>query len=267
MLPFDKKIKEQGVFSMSAKQIPASDLPFCLPPSYGTITHAEMICPGVYYVAASLHDARPCFPREYYVVTAGSPAVSTEALSYCTPLDAVPSAYICLLDYDDKGRHVVAYEVYKYMADHGIPLPCGESLTSTRVFGMEVCPEYFGAFPVPEETPWGPALRSDCLANGLFWLETAQAGRVLAIAYPLCTNLFDDTLELAHLLPYDQEHGIDATCGYRFYLYEESCRPLFELCQYEELPPKKLQAFLGHDDAVMALKLYSMKRQKRRRTK
>lgn len=31
---------------MSAKQIPASDLPFCLPPSYGTITHAEMICPG-----------------------------------------------------------------------------------------------------------------------------------------------------------------------------------------------------------------------------
>ena len=138
---------------MSAKQIPASDLPFCLPPSYGTITHAEMICPGVYYVAASLHDARPCFPREYYVVTAGSPAVSSEALSYCTPLDAVPSAYICLLDYDDKGRHVVAYEVYKYMADHGIPLPCGESLTSTRVFGMEVCPEYFGAFPVPEETP------------------------------------------------------------------------------------------------------------------
>lgn len=108
---------------MSAKQIPASDLPFCLPPSYGTITHAEMICPGVYYVAASLHDARPCFPREYYVVTADSPAVSTEALSYCTPLDAVPSAYICLLDYDDKGRHVVAYEVYKYMADHGIPLP------------------------------------------------------------------------------------------------------------------------------------------------
>ena len=162
---------------------------------------------------------------------------------------------------------MVAYEVYKYMADHGIPLPRGESLTSTRVFGMEGCPEYFGAFPVPEETPWGPALRSDCLANGLFWLETAQAGRVLAIAYPLCTNLFDDTLELAHLLPYDQEHGIDATCGYRFYLYEESCRPLFELCQYEELPPKKLQAFLGHDDAVMALKLYSMKRQKRRRTK
>ena len=47
---------------MSVKQIPASDLPFCLPPSYGTITHAEMICPGVYYVAASLHDARPCFP-------------------------------------------------------------------------------------------------------------------------------------------------------------------------------------------------------------
>lgn len=68
----------------------------------------------------------------------------------------------------------------------------------------------------------------------MFWLETAQAGRVLAIAYPLCTNLFDDTLELAHLLPYDQEHGIDATCGYRFYLYEESCRPLFELCQYED---------------------------------
>lgn len=63
------------------------------------------------------------FPGNIMVVTADSPAVSTEVLSYCTPLDAVPSAYICLLDYDDKGRHVVAYEVYKYMADHGSPCP------------------------------------------------------------------------------------------------------------------------------------------------
>lgn len=87
-------------------------------------------------------------------------------------------------DYFNKPRWVVTYEIHKYLVDQGIPLPDGESLAEDRVRGMEVCPEYFGEFPVPVETPWGPILQYDKLWNGIYWLETAEAGWALALAFP-----------------------------------------------------------------------------------
>lgn len=49
---------------------------------------------------------------------------------------------------------------------------------------MEVCPEYFGEFPIPDETPLGEPIRWETLWNGLYWLETRDAGWVLAISLP-----------------------------------------------------------------------------------
>ena len=93
---------------------------------------------------------------------------------------------------------------------------------------MEVCPEYFGEFPIPDETPWGEPIRLEKLWNGLYWLETRDAGWVLAIAYPMGDDLRDETLELAQLTERDRKSGIDNTCGFRFYRYEASCIPLYE---------------------------------------
>ena len=219
---------------MDKKQMPISELPFNfdgLEPQYGQIKHAELICPGVYFIVTKFNTDRPRFAGEYLVVTEDSPAISPEARNFTTPLPTIPRMFLCEYDYDCKGRHVVEYEAHKYLVEHGLPLPEGESLEEARAFGREVCPEYFGEFPVPEKTPWGPVIRHDRLWNGLYWLETEREGWVLAIAYALYSVLFEDTLALAAQI----EDGKEAeTCGYRFYTYRASCCPLFEMFPYDE---------------------------------
>lgn len=219
------------------ERAPEPSLPFdfqCLEGQYGRLNYVELICPGVYYIGTKLGKARPGFGSEYLVVMEDSPAISSEAKAFCTPLPTIPRAYLCERDYDSKGRHVVEYEAHKYLAEHGVSLPEGESLIEDRLYGMEVCPEYFGEFPVPTETPWGPAIRCDRLWNGLFWLETETAGWVLAIAYPLCSVLFEDTMKLAVQTKSNQEDAVEDPYGYRFYDYRTSCLPLYELMPYDE---------------------------------
>lgn len=219
-------------------RVPVSELPFdfhAVEDTYGRIYYAEIICSGVYYLGTKIQKAESLCSAEYIVVTEDSPALSPEARSYGTLLPTAPK--ILLYDYNDylsKGRHVIEYEAHKYLAEHGLPLPEGRSLLSDKAFGMEVCPEYFGEFPIPADTPWGAPIRHDRLWNGLYWLETAEAGWVLAIAYPLCSDLFDETLNLAVLTDHDRENGIDNTCGYRFYTYEASCLPLYEMMDFEK---------------------------------
>lgn len=213
------------------------ELPFdvhAIEDQYGLIVSAEVICPGVYYIGTKGGKTNPFFAEEYIVVMEDSPAISPEARTYGEPLPIIPKAYLYDCDYSCKGRHVVMYEAHKYLVEHGLPLPEGKSLECDKAYGAEVCPEYFGEFPIPSETPWGAVLRHDRLNNGLYWLETAEAGWVLAIAYPLCSGLWPATLDLAALNEYDRENGIDNTCGYRFYTYDVSCLPIFEMIDLEE---------------------------------
>ena len=222
---------------MDKKQMPISELPFNfdgLEPQYGQIKHAELICPGVYFIMTKFNTDRPRFAGEYLVVTEDSPAISPEARNFTTPLPTIPRMFLCEYDYDCKGRHVVEYEAHKYLVEHGLPLPEGESLEEARAFGREVCPEYFGQLPVPTDTPWGPPLRHDRLGNGLYWLETEHAGWGLALAYPIREDLMFHTRVFAALMPTDRERGLDNTFGYCFYPFEVSCIPLFELLEYGE---------------------------------
>lgn len=205
--------------SMDKNQVPISELPFnfdALESQYGQIKYAELICPGVYYIGTKLNIDRPRFAGEYLVVTEDSPAISPEARGFTTPLPTIPRTFLCAYTYDCKGRHVVEYEARKYLMEHGAPLPEDETPEDSRVYGMEVCPEYFGEFPIPEETPWGVTLRHDRLWNGLYWLETAQAGWVLAIAYPLYTVLYDDTLALGVKAGNDREGKAFDYCFYPY---------------------------------------------------
>lgn len=210
------------------EQTPVSALPFTFG-DMGAVHYAEILCPGVYFVAVKSRRKPPFFASEYLVVTEDSPAISPQARAYGAPLPASPGALFYEYEYSNKGRHIVEYEAHKYLVEHGVPLPEGCSLAADQSFGMEVCPEYFGEFPIPTETPWGPPLRCQRLWNGLYWLKTAEIGWALAVAYPLCSGLWNDTLELAALTEYDRKNGIETTCGYHFFTYEASCLPLYEL--------------------------------------
>lgn len=221
--------------------VPISDLPFnvhAFESRYGKIRSAEKLCPGVFRILTVPIPLDQFICSDLFVVMADSPAIPLTAKSYGIPLESSPEVLVvyCNADYFDKSRWVMTYEIDKYLVDHNFPLPDGESLLEVRVRGMEVCPEYFGEFPVPTETPWGPPLRHDRLANGVFWLKTADAGWVLALAYPICDDLLAKTVETAALNPYDLENGIDNTCGFRFFRYEQSCIPLFELLNCTRQP-------------------------------
>lgn len=215
--------------AVGIEETPVSALPFAFDGAeYGSIRYAETLCPGVYYIAAKGGRRAGLFAAEYLAVTEDSPAVSPQARAYGAPLPGAPGVLLYEYEYADKGRHIVEYEAHRYLAERRIPLPEGRSLASDRAFGMEVCPEYFGEFPIPAETPWGPTLAHERLWNGLYWLKT-EIGWALAAAYPLCSGLWNDTLELGVLMEYDRENGIENTCGYRFFPYEASCLPIYEM--------------------------------------
>ena len=53
---------------------------------------------------------------------------------------------------------------------------------------------------------------------------------------PICDSLLPETVKIAVLNPYDRENGIDKTCGFRFFKYEQSCLPLFQLLNCAQQP-------------------------------
>lgn len=221
----------------TASQVIKEELPFdvyAYEKEYGPIRTQEELCPGIYQIRNG--PVPPWhFCTEYIVVLKNSPAISDEAKGYGTPSKEVPEILMYSTeDYFNKPRWVVTYEIHKYLVDQGIPLPDGESLAEDRVRGMEVCPEYFGEFPVPVETPWGPILQYDKLWNGIYWLETAEAGWALALAFPFFEDVRENTAALAVSAPSASEGGENSDFAYHFYPYEQSCLPLFELLTYAE---------------------------------
>lgn len=223
---------------MNEVKIPAADLPFNFEgyeDQYGSIKFGEAIGPGIYYTVTKLPHS---FCGEYIVAAEDSPAVSSRAKSYGKLLSTTPPVLLCELEYFDKGRWVVIYEAYKYMTEHGIPLPEGESLWEIELRGMEVCPEYFGEFPVPTNTPWGPPAQHIRLWNGLDWLKIENGDWVLAVAYPLCDDLHTKTQNWGLLLKEDED-GLKERCNIfscRFYPYGLSSLALFELLECPDQP-------------------------------
>ena len=230
-------IEYSGKRDTSPSQITKDELPFdvhAYEKRYGPIRSMEELCPGIYQILNG-PEAPWRFCTEYIVALKDSPAISDEAKDYGTPAEEVPEILMYSIeDYFEKPRWVVTYEIHKYLVDHGFPLPDGKTLAEDRARGMEVCPEYFGEFPIPTETPWGPVLQHERLWNGLYWLETAEAGWVLALAFPLFEDVREKTAMLAVAAPSTSEDGEDSDFAYHFYPHEQSCLPLFELLPYAE---------------------------------
>ena len=218
------------------KQFTVLELSFQFPAAvekqYGKIHDAEDLGAGVYYISTYLPEDRYA-GGEYLLVTADSPAISDAAHAYGTWLPTNPVTYLYSCeDYFEKGRWVVSYELHKYLTDHGIPLPEGESLQNDVARGMEVCPEYFGEFPIPTETPWGAPVQADKVGNGVFWLKTEQEGWVLSVACPVYDDINLDVQKRSLTMQVGLTKWAGNTCPYQFYPYCASCLPLLELIEF-----------------------------------
>lgn len=62
----------------------------------------------------------------------------------------------------------VAYELIRRRKTYGLSDEGCWTLTDAAAEGMELCPAYFGSFPVPPYTPWGWTLRHRALDNGVY---------------------------------------------------------------------------------------------------
>ena len=218
------------------KQFTVLELSFQFPAAvekqYGKIHDAEDLGAGVYYISTYLPEDRYA-GGEYFLVTADSPAISDAAHAYGTWLPTNPVTYLYSCeDYFEKGRWVVSYELHKYLTDQGIPLPDGESLQNDVACGMEVCPEYFGEFPIPTETPWGAPVQADKVGNGVFWLKTEQEGWVLSVACPVYDDINLEVQKRSLTMQVGLTKWAGNTCPYQFYPYCASCLLLLELIEF-----------------------------------
>ena len=158
------------------------ELLYLLTNELGKILQWEEECPSVYYLGVLSGDENRG-GLEYYVVFEDAP-ISQEVRTMGRRLETGP-AWVYLLDSEEGPRWAVQYEILKYKTTHGLSLSEGESLREAALYGMELCPDYFGTYPVPPQTPWGFTLRHRPLDNGIYWLETNQCAEVLAVSYPM----------------------------------------------------------------------------------
>lgn len=194
----------------------------------GRIQNVRHECPGVLYV--TIQSAQTFVTEEYYVVTPDA-ELSYAVRSYGQRLFSDPELLLFPFEDERGGRYVLDYEIGRYKVHNSLSLPEGSTLQSLATFGRERCPDYFGNFPVPMMTPWGPMLRYQTMDHGLHWIETEQRPAILSICYPICDELSDFALGLARQTEYDQCHSIDQTLGCRFFSRENSCVPIFELLE------------------------------------
>lgn len=193
----------------------------------GQIQDWEELCPGVYYLGVMPHpdNKSPC--SEYYLVLEGAP-ISREARAQGKSLNGIPGLLYPIDPPSEGGWTAVMYELCKSQVSHSLPPLEGWSLTDAAMEGMELCPSYFGTFPVPLRTPWGWTLRHRALDNGIYWIETSQSQTVLAVCHPIwSTELSDGVVRTGKTLAHD-ESG-DTEFSYLFFDYETSCTAIFEL--------------------------------------
>lgn len=185
----------------------------------GEIQIWEAQCPGVLYL--SVLPTIDC-GGEYYAVTADAP-ISQDTRTLGRKLECV-SAHIYPLGGADSAWLAVEYEVLRYKTKRGLPLPEGKTLRETALYGMELIPNYFGAFPVPGLTPWGRTLRHRPLDNGVYWIETEQCVAGLAVCWPIWETELPDGLAAAGQR-LEQEDGQ----GCLYFPRQTACAVIFEL--------------------------------------
>lgn len=143
----------------------------------GEIVDWEELCHGVYYLTIR-SDPESEYPwSEYYLVLDNAP-ISQDARALGRPFPDTSALLYPIGPPDEAAWTAVMYELCRNGHTNGIE---GWSMTDAAMEGMELCPAYFGSFPVPPRTPWGWTLQHRPLDNGIYWMETDQGKAVLAV--------------------------------------------------------------------------------------
>ena len=193
----------------------------------GEIVDWDESCPGVYYVGVQPSPDSPYSCGEFYLVLPGAP-ISQEARAQGRTLDGVPGLLYPIDPPKEGGWTAVMYELCRDGIVHERPIPEGWSLADAAMEGMELCPAYFGTFPVPPRTPWGWTFRHRALDNGIYWIETSQCKTVLSVCRPIWSSeLSEGVTQAGKKLAYDKGDGSDF--DYLFFEGDTVCTAIFEL--------------------------------------
>lgn len=193
----------------------------------GTVTEAELIMPGVY--DAILEFSETGLAVDAFIVLSNAGEISAAAKRYGKADPDYPDLLVYLEDDTGNTRYIVGYELFRYKILHHLPLPEGETIRGIAAAGAELYPKYFGGYPVPFYTPWGCTTRHKIIANGLYWLETEQCRRGLAVACPKYDDLSDGARGLADLFHDGSSQADMEMPGYLFFTEANSSVPLYEL--------------------------------------
>lgn len=217
------------------REIDPKKLPFNLKDcreTIGLIKSAVMKCPGIYFL--KMYAKSENFTGlGFYVVTKDAD-IPTEARSYGQTLPTHPDLLVYQYEGKDYSYKVIEYEILKFYVKNDLPYREYGDIHSFALFGMEVCPNYFGTFLVPSLTPWGYTTRYKIILPGAFWIETEQCKTTVAVSYVMRDDFSDEVFDLAKLTQFDAEHGLDETMGYFFFQENDICLIVFELLCFEE---------------------------------
>lgn len=221
-------LKETHIRNKSASENPPFDTA-ALDQALGKIVDVEYLCPGVYFVTA-MSKTSPKLGVDYYIVAKDSPAISDAGKAYGKAISGCLELLAYRFDDEHSGRFVVEYEAYRFLKNSHMPLPKGETLRETALYGTELNPEFFGMYPVPAMTPWGYTLRHKTIHNGVYWLEPEECGWVLGVHSLLTSDLTEKTKRLGkHTDDGEQDTN---PMGYIFFDCESSALVLRELADF-----------------------------------
>ena len=201
------------------------EVPDELEESLGEVRETEEQCPGIWYVCTQ-GDGREK-GTEFYVVNRDTDIISTEAKAYGVEIPECPQYLLYPMDQEQQVRRIIEYEVQMHRIQNHSPLADKNALLEAALYGAEDFPEYFEPYPAPPETPFGRTTRYKTLINGVFWLETDECQRALALAWPLWPDSFSRyTMRLAR---YESADKAENDVGYLFFPEQAIPLALFEL--------------------------------------
>jgi len=192
----------------------------------GIVTKAEIVMPGVY---EAVLEQETYLNVEAYIVLKSATGIPNSARRYGEKVEGYPDILLYKEGRNKNPRYIIAYELFRYKILHHLPLPKDETIQEIAAYGAEMYPDYFGDYPVPFLTPWGCTTRHKIIANGLFWLETEQCQRGLAVACPQYDDLSDGARGLAEKFSGSLAFLESQEPRYLFFREADSSVPLFEL--------------------------------------
>lgn len=190
-------------------------LPFALDRDvWGDVIWWREVLPGVFHLHTT-SAFRPCAAGHiwFYAAPKEGCYLPDRALEFAEERDGV-----CFF-VTEAADLIVEYECLK--AEQAAGAAGGELLRAVEELGKDVCPSYFGTWPTPGNTPWGPVDRSAEVERGV-WLLHAGGQWLLSIAEILSSDLNEIPIELGRQCRGEPD-------GPRFWQLECAAPALYEL--------------------------------------